>query len=76
MAKNGYTIFNYVMEKGSVRLNGMVLDEKKNSLFTVDVDSEHMIVAPKEKISFDAFLRFFATILTDFDPTAAVEEVQ
>jgi len=76
MAANGYTIFNHVMAKGSVRLNGMVLDEKKNSLFTIDVDSEHMIVAPKEKISFDAFLRFFAMILDDFDPAAVVEEVQ
>jgi len=76
MAKNGYTVFNYVMAKGSLRLNGMVLDEKKNSLFTIDADGEHMIVAPKEKISFDAFLRFFATIVDYFDPAATVEEVQ
>jgi hypothetical protein len=74
MVSNGYTIFNYIMAEGSFRLNGLVLDEKKHNIFTIDVDSEQMIVAPKEKISFDAFLRFFATVVENFDPNAAVEE--
>ena len=74
MVNNGYTIFNYAMTQGSFRLNGMVIDEKKRNLFTIDVDSEKMIIAPREKISFDAFLRFFATIVENFDPEAAIEE--
>lgn len=74
LVSNGYTIFNYVLAEGSLRLNGMVLDENKFNVFTVDVDSEKMIVAPKEKTSFDAFLRFFATIVDNFDPQAIVEE--
>lgn len=74
MVSEGYTLFNYVMPKGSFRLNGMVLDEKKGNVFTIDVDSNRMIIAPKDKISFDAFLRFFATIVENFDPQATVEE--
>ncbi len=74
MVNNGYTIFNYVMAEGSFRLNGMVIDEKKGNLFTIDVDSEKMIIAPRGKISFDAFLRFFATVVENFDPQAAIEE--
>jgi hypothetical protein len=74
MVNNGYTVFNYVLAQGSFRLNGMVLDEKKHSLFTIDADSEKMIIAPRQKVSFDAFLRFYATIVDAFDPQATVEE--
>jgi hypothetical protein len=74
MVNNGYTVFNYAMTKGSFRLNGMVIDENKNNLFTIDVDSEKMIIAPRGRISFDAFLRFFATVVENFDPQAAIEE--
>ena len=72
---NGYSVFNYVLVEGSLRLNGMVLDETKYNLFTIDMDSEKMIVAPRGKVSFDAFLRFFATVVDNFDPQASVEEL-
>jgi hypothetical protein len=73
MVNNGYTVFNYAMARGSFRLNGMVLDEKKHNLFTIDADSEKMIIAPRGKVSFDAFLRFFVTVVENFDPEASVE---
>lgn len=72
---NGYSVFNYVLAEGSLRLSGMVLDETKFNLFTVDIDSERMIIAPRGKVSFDAFLRFFAIVVDNFDPQASVEEL-
>ncbi len=74
LVANGFTLFNYVLAEGSLRLNGLVIDEKKLKIFTVDIDDEKMIVAPREKISFDVFLRFFATLVDNFDPQAHVEE--
>jgi hypothetical protein len=74
LVTNGYMLFNYVLAEGSLRLNGLVVDEKKLKIFTIDVDDEKMIIAPREKVSFDVFLRFFATLIDNFDPYAHVEE--
>lgn len=73
---SGYTVFNYVLAEGSLRLNGLVLDEKKLKIFTIDLDDERMIIAPREKTSFDVFLRFYAMLVDNFDPQAKVEEFE
>jgi len=70
MSSNGFSIFNEVKEKGSIRLNGMVIDDKKHTLFTLDMDSTKMYVAPIGEVSFDSFYRFYKVITENFDSNA------
>lgn len=72
--ENGYSLLNSILVEGSVRLNGLVIDEKKLKIFTIDFNGEEMVIAPREKITFDVFLRFYTTILENFDPQAKMEE--
>ena len=74
MSDNNFSLFNEVREKGSIRLNGLVMDEKKQTIFSIDVDDRRIIVAPTENLSFDSFMRFYKTILDNFDPNATCEE--
>lgn len=70
---NGFDVFNHVLAEGSLRLNGMIADRIKNTIFTVDANDERMVVAPLREVSFDSFLRFYQTMVESFDPNAACE---
>jgi len=70
MTTNGFSLFNEILEKGSVRLNGMVIDDKKQTIFSIDVDDERINIAPIGEPCFDSFMRFYKTILENFDPDA------
>lgn len=71
MADNGFSLFNEVRVKGSVRLNGMVIDDKKQTIFSMDVDNERINIAPIDELHFDSFMRFYKTVLESFDPNAS-----
>jgi hypothetical protein len=70
---NGFDIFNHILAEGSLRLNGMITDRLKKIIFTVDANTERMVIAPIREISFDSFLRFYQTVLENFDPEATCE---
>jgi len=70
---SGFDVFNHVLAPGSLRLNGMVADRVKNAIFTIDANSERMVVAPVQEVSFDSFLRFYQAIIENFDPNAVCE---
>lgn len=71
MTDNGFSLFNEVRVKGSLRLNGMVIDDKKQTVFSIDTDDERINIAPIGELSFDSFMRFYKTILENFDPNAS-----
>jgi len=73
---SGFDVFNHVLAQGSLRLSGMVADRMKNTIFTVDVNAERMVVAPLQEVPFDSFLRFYQVIVEDFDPNAVCEVFQ
>jgi len=68
-----FDIFNHVLAQGSLRLNGMVTDRLKNTIFTVDANAERMVIAPLQEVPFDSFLRFYQVIVENFDPNAVCE---
>jgi len=70
MNNNGFSIFNEVRAEGSIRLNGIVIDDKKQTIFSVDVDDERINIAPIDELRFDSFMRFYKMILEGFDPNA------
>jgi len=72
MTNNGFSLFNEVRVKGSLRLNGMVIDDKKQTMFSVNADNKQLYVAPIGELHFDSFMRFFKTVLDNFDPNASV----
>jgi len=76
LANAGYTLFNYTQVEGSLRLNGMVMDHKKRNIFTIDMSNKQMTVAPRGKVPFDSFLRFYQIITEDFDPGAYCLELK
>jgi len=76
LAGTGYTVFNYTQVEGSLRLSGMVIDHNKNNIFTIDMGSREMIIAPRGKVSFDSFLRFYRVITENFDPEASCLELK
>jgi hypothetical protein len=67
---NGFDVFNQVLEKGSLTLNGLITDRLKDIIFTIDANSNRLIVAPLHQISFDSFLRFYQVVIENFDPSA------
>jgi len=71
-----FSVFNHVFAKGSLRLNGMVVDKTKPCIFTIDVNSERIVIAPFNEVSFDSFLRFYETIIEGFDPDAVCERFE
>jgi hypothetical protein len=73
LKENDFDIFNHVLEKGSLMLNGMITDRLKNVIFTIDANSNRLIVAPLHQISFDSFLRFYQVVIENFDPDAGCE---
>jgi hypothetical protein len=70
LRNNEFEVFNHVLTKGSLRLNGLVADRLKNSIFTVDTSSERMVIAPLREVPFDSFLRLYQVIAENFDPNA------
>lgn len=76
MTDNGFSLFNEVRTKGSVRLNGMVIDDRKQTMFSIDVDSAGMSIAPVGESRFDSFMRFYRTVLENFDPNARCARFQ
>lgn len=76
LSGTGYTVFNYTQVKGSLRLSGMVIDHNKHNVFTIDMDSRKMIIAPRGKVPFDSFFRFYRVITENFDPGASCEELK
>jgi len=71
MTDNSFSLFNEVRVKGSLRLNGLVIDDKKKTIFSIDTDDERINIAPIGELSFDSFMRFYKTILENFDPNAS-----
>lgn len=76
MNENGFSLFNEVRLKGSLRLDGMVIDDNKKTMFSIDADDRQIRIAPIEKISFDSFMRFYRTILENFDPNVKLEQFE
>jgi hypothetical protein len=70
LQENNFDIFSHVLEKGSLRLNGMITDRLHEVIFTIDANSNRLIVAPLQQISFDSFLRFYQVVIENFDPDA------
>ena len=70
---NKFEVFNHVLIKGSLRFNGFVADRIKNSIFTIDSNTERMVIAPLREVPFDSFLRFYQAIVDNFDPNAVCE---
>jgi hypothetical protein len=76
LARSGFSAFNYNRVEGSLRLSGMIVDLKKNSVFTFDLNNQSMTVAPHGKVPFDSFLRFYQTLVEEFDPDALCTELK
>lgn len=70
LKENEFEVFSHVLAKGSLRLNGLVADRLKNNIFTVDANSERMVIAPLEELPFDSFLRLYQVVVENFDPNA------
>jgi hypothetical protein len=70
---NGFDIFGQVLEKGSLTLNGFITDRLKDVIFTIDANSNRLIVAPLHQTSFDSFLRFYQVVIENFDPNAGCD---
>jgi hypothetical protein len=73
LEENGFNVFSHVLATGSLRFNGMITDRKKGTIFTIDTNTERMVIAPICDVSFDSFLRFYQIIVEDFDPNAVCE---
>lgn len=73
LEENSFDIFSHVLEKGSLRLNGMITDRLQDVIFTIDANSNRLIVAPLRQVSFDSFLRFYQVVIENFDPDAACD---
>lgn len=73
LSNKNFNVFNHVLAEGSLRFNGMLTDEKKHCMFTIDANSERMVIAPIDEVPFDSFLRFYQTIVENFDPNASCE---
>lgn len=67
---NEFEVFSHVLAKGSLRLNGLVADRLKKNIFTVDANSERMVIAPLKEVPFDSFLRLYQVVVENFDPNA------
>jgi hypothetical protein len=76
LAKSGFTLFNHNKVEGSLRLSGMIIDHQKNSVFTFDMNNQIMTIAPHGAVPFDSFLRFYQTLVEDFDPDASCAELK
>ena len=70
LQENGFTLYNYILSKGSVLLDSNIIDEVKKCMFSISMGSSRMVVVPRHYIHFDSFLRFFQTIVEDLDPQA------
>jgi hypothetical protein len=73
LQNSNFDVFNHVLAQGSLRLNGMISDRSKNAIFTIDANSERMVIAPLQDLPFDSFLRFYQIIVENFDPKAECE---
>jgi len=73
LRESQFDIFNHILAQGSLRLNGMITDRLKNTIFTVDANAERMVIAPMQEVTFDSFLRFYQVIVENFDPNAVCE---
>ena len=71
LEENSYDTFNYVLTEGSLRFNGLITDRLKGSIFTIDSNAERMVIAPLGEVPFDSFLRFYRTLVENFDPKAS-----
>jgi hypothetical protein len=73
LKNNNFDLFGHVLEKGSLTLNGMITDRLKDVIFTIDANSNRLIVAPLQQVSFDSFLRFYQVVIENFDPNAGCD---
>lgn len=72
-----YPLYNYVSEiGGSFRISGTIIDGRKNSLFSIDVKNNQIIVAPIDNCTFDTFLRFYEVIVENIDPLAEIRGIE
>jgi len=76
LINNGYAIFNHVIQKGSLIMSGMLTDSSKNNIFTFDVNSERILIAPLGEPTFDGLLRLVHTINEKFDSNAVCEVLE
>jgi hypothetical protein len=76
LTSEDFSIYNSFSETGgSFILNGLVADGRKDSLFSVHIKNDEMVIAPIEKCSFDTFMRFYEVIVENIDPQADIAEV-
>jgi hypothetical protein len=75
LAKNRFTLYNYIMVKGSLRFDSTVVDEQKKSIFEISATKDRMLISPRHETSFDSFLRFLETIVENFDPNATCKSI-
>lgn len=74
--REDFSIYNSISETGgSFRISGMVADGRKNSLFSVHINNEGMVISPLENCSFDTFLRFFEVVVENIGPLSDIREV-
>ena len=73
LSRNGYAVFNHNLQEGSLIMSGMLTDGNKGNLFTFDVDSERILIAPIGEPTFDGFLRLYRTLTDHFDSNATCE---
>jgi len=74
--KEHFPIYNSVKYYGnSFNFSGMVADGKKNSLFSISLDNNSLLISPIENCKFDSFMRFYNVIVENIDPEADILEV-
>jgi hypothetical protein len=70
MKENGISPYNTVLAEGSVLLDSMVFDERKNSLLAINATSDRMMVIPHTPDCFDSLIRLYRLVVEAIDQKA------
>lgn len=69
-----FVVYNSVIMKGSLHAECTILDEVKQTVFTITTDDQRISLSPRYQSSFESFFRFYQTVVEKFDSGAVCME--
>jgi len=71
---NKFVVYNSVIMKGSLHAECTILDDVKQTVFTITTDDRRISLSPRYQSSFESFFRFYQTVVEKFDTGAVCME--
>jgi hypothetical protein len=71
MQKRYFSLYNTVLKEGSVLVDSMVIDERKQVLLAINVNSDRIVLIPHSPDCFDSVIRFYQSVVETVDRGAA-----